>query len=181
VAPRFPLARGWLRQQESDDFDPFTDGRLTPLAYRSWLFERGVSYVALPDAELDYLAEDEARLIRAGLPYLRPLWANRDWRLYGVAGTPGLVSPAADRSRPARPRARLEALGPAGFTLRARSPGPYLVRVRWTPYWKVGSGDACVASSGDWTLVETPARGRVEVSARLGIAGLLGGERRCSG
>ena len=29
VAPRFPLARGWLRQLESGDVDLFTDGNLT--------------------------------------------------------------------------------------------------------------------------------------------------------
>ena len=29
VAPRFPLARGWLRQLESGDFDLFTGGNLT--------------------------------------------------------------------------------------------------------------------------------------------------------
>ena len=47
VAPRFPLARGWLRQLESDDRDLFTDGNLTAATYRSWLDERGVSYVAV--------------------------------------------------------------------------------------------------------------------------------------
>ena len=57
VAPRFPLARGWLRQLESDDFDLFTGGNLTAAAYRSWLDDRGVSYVAVPDAKLDYLAD----------------------------------------------------------------------------------------------------------------------------
>ena len=61
VAPRFPLARGWLRQLESDDFDLFTDGNLTAAAYRSWLDDRGVSYVAVPDAEPDYLARTRRR------------------------------------------------------------------------------------------------------------------------
>jgi hypothetical protein len=50
VAPRFPLGRGWLRQLESDDFDLFTGGNLTPSAYRAWLNEHGVSYVAVSDA-----------------------------------------------------------------------------------------------------------------------------------
>ena len=89
VAPRFPLARGWLRQLESDDFDLFTDGNLTAAAYRAWLHERGVSYVAVADAEPDYLSEDEEALIGAGLPYLRAIWSDPHWRLYRVEARRG--------------------------------------------------------------------------------------------
>ncbi len=84
VAPEYPLARGWLRQLESDDFELFTDGSLTSQAYRGWLDTNGVSYVAVPDADLDYLAEDEVELIDAGLDYLEPVWAGEHWRLYRV-------------------------------------------------------------------------------------------------
>ena len=37
VARSHPLARGWLRQLESDDFDLFTEGELTAETYRGWL------------------------------------------------------------------------------------------------------------------------------------------------
>jgi hypothetical protein len=86
VAPEYALARGWLRQLESDDFELFTDGRLTPDAYREWLASHGVSYVAVPDADLDYLAEDEVELIDTGLEYLEPVWTGEHWRLYRVEG-----------------------------------------------------------------------------------------------
>ncbi len=79
VARDFPIARGWLRQLESDDFDLFTDGRLDAAAYRDWLDRHAVSYVAVPDAQLDYLAEDEVALIASGLDYLDPVWRNEDW------------------------------------------------------------------------------------------------------
>jgi hypothetical protein len=85
VAPEHPIARGWLRQLESDDFDLFTDDRLDPAAYRDWLADHGVDYVAVaPEADLDYLAEDEAELIEGGLEYLQPVWRNPDWELYRV-------------------------------------------------------------------------------------------------
>jgi hypothetical protein len=180
VAPRFPIARGWLRQLESDDFDLFTGDNLTPSAYREWLNERGVSYVALPDAEPDYLAEDEVRLIRDDLGYLRPVWANGNWRLYAVRGTPGLVSPAADPSAPAGGRARLTDVGAAEFSLSAGEPGAFLVRLHQSRYWTVESGRACVARRGDWTLVEARAAGRVRVSARFSMAALFGRGRQCS-
>ena len=89
VAERFPLARGWMRQLESDDFDLFQDDNLTPEAYRDWLNEHGVGLVAVPEGvERDYLAEDEVDLIESGLPYLEPQWENDDWRLYRVTDQP---------------------------------------------------------------------------------------------
>jgi hypothetical protein len=87
VAPHYPIARGWLRQLESDDFELFTDANLTPAAYRRWLTEHEVGYVAVPDADLDYLAEDEVALIDSGLAYLEPVWRDEHWRLYRVRGS----------------------------------------------------------------------------------------------
>ena len=94
VAPEYPIARGWLRQLESDDFDLFSDGNLDAAAYLDWLEEHAVSYVAVPAAPRDYIAEDEVELIDAGLQYLEPVWESDNWRLYGVeAPTPRGVDP----------------------------------------------------------------------------------------
>jgi hypothetical protein len=171
VAPRFALARGWLRQLESDDFHLFTGGRLTPAAYRAWLDERGVTYVALPDADSDYLGKDEAALIRAGLPYLREVWSNEHWRLFAVRGSPGLVTGPAT----------LTGLGPDWFSLDARHPATVLVRVHFTSYWTVSDGNACVEPDGEWTGVRVSRSGPVRVGTRFSFAGLLGRDRECSG
>jgi hypothetical protein len=178
VAPRFPLARGWLRQLESDDRDLFTDGNLTAAEYRRWLDQHGVSYVAVADAELDYLATDEEALIRGGLPYLRAVWSDEHWRLYRVEGGTGLVS----GEGPLRSAhdGRLTALGPAGFTVAARDSGALLVRVRYSRYWTVTSGEACVERHGDWTEVEVRRPGTISVAARFSLDGLLGRDRQCS-
>ena len=87
VAERHPIARGWLRQLESDDFDLFMDGSLDAGSYRDWLADHAVTYVAVPDAPRDVLAEDEVDLIDGGLPYLVPVWEGGDWRLYRVDGS----------------------------------------------------------------------------------------------
>jgi hypothetical protein len=171
VAPRFPLARGWLRQLESGDFELFTDDNLTPAAYRSWLDERGVNYVALSDADPDYLGEDEAALVRAGLPYLHEVWSNEHWRLFAVRGSPGMVTGAAT----------LTSLEPSSFSLDARRRGEVLVRVHFTSYWTVSAGDACVQAAGDWTRVDVARPGEVSVTARFSVGGLFGRNRPCSG
>ena len=59
VAESIPLARGWLRQMESPDFDLFTDGNLTAAAYAKWLRAHGVDYVAVPDADRSTLKRPE--------------------------------------------------------------------------------------------------------------------------
>ena len=180
VAPRFPLARGWLRQLESEDFDLFTDGNLTPTAYRLWLDRWGVSYVAVSNAKLDYLSTDEVALIRGGLPYLRPVWSNRDWQLYRVEDASGLVSTTGDFPAPTGRRDRITALGPASFTLSARDSGRFLVRIRYTRYWTVTAGSACVGRDGEWTTVEMTHPGIVRVDARFSLGALFGRDRQCS-
>ena len=171
VAPEFPLARGWLRQLESGDFDLFRDGNLTPAAYRRWLDGRAVSYVAVPDADLDYLADDEAALIAGGVPYLREIWSSDAWTLYAVRRPAPLVAPRG---------ARLTEVGVDSFTLDTARPGTYLVRIHFTRFWRVEEGDACVARDGDWTRVEVQRAGEVRVAAPFSLRGLVGAEPECS-
>jgi hypothetical protein len=159
VASRYPLARGWLRQLESEDFELFTGNNLTAGAYREWLSEQGVSYVALADAELDYLAEDEAGLIANGLGFLRPIWRGEHWQLFRVGGAAPI---------------RVSRLGPSWFEIEAPGAGSYRPVIRSTPHWSVVSGSACVAEQDGWTVVEAEGAGPVRVEAKL-----LGD--RCSG
>jgi hypothetical protein len=175
VASRYPLARGWMRQLESDDFDLFQDGNLTAASYFAWLDRSSVGYVALPDAELDYLAADEAELIRAGLPYLREVWSDEHWRLYEVDGDEGLVAGQTG----VRADARVAVLESDAFELTASEPGAYVVRVHHSPYWKVTRGDACVESAGEWTRVRVREPSVVRVEARLSLDGLVGKEPDC--
>jgi hypothetical protein len=173
VAEHRPLARGWLRQLESDDFELFQHGNLTAAAYRGWLDDRGVSFVALSrTAQLDYLAKDEAALIQSGLDYLRLAWSNADWLLYELDRSPGLVRGSG---------ARLTALGPDWFELDVSRPGSYLVRIHHTPYWEIAGGEGCVERDGDWTRVEALAAGAVRLEAALSVDGLLRRDRACSG
>jgi hypothetical protein len=170
VAPHFPLARGWERQLESDELHLFRD-RLSPPTYRAWLRANGVSYVALPrGVSLDYLAYREAALIRAGLPYLRPVWSNADWRLFAVRGATGLVAPPAT----------LTAMGVDWFDLRTPHPARYMLRIHFSSYWTLEGAPTCLRPKGRWTLVEARAAGSVHVGTDLSAGALLGKHRICS-
>jgi hypothetical protein len=179
VGEAYPLARGWLRQAESDDTSLFKFDRLTPDAYLAWLRERAVGYVAVPQGvDRDYLADDEAALIEAGLPYLRAVWENDDWRLYEVRGEPAFVTSPGGSDDPAAD-ARIASLGPTSFELTADAPGDYLVRLHYTRYWDVSSGDACLLREGDWTVVRARSAGVIRVEASFGLDALFGTRDDC--
>ncbi len=80
------LARGWDRQLDTRYGAIFYRPDLSARAYRTWLRENGVAYVALADAVTDYSARAEVALIAKGLPYLREIWRSEHWRLFRVIG-----------------------------------------------------------------------------------------------
>ena len=153
IAPVVPLARGWERQLDTAD-NPLFYGQapLTPGSYRAWLLDNGVRYVALPDAALDFAAQGEAAVIRAGVPGLRPVWRGAHWRVYGLSGSPGIVSGPA----------HLTQWGASAIRLVARAPGNVVVRVRYSANWDVDAGPACVTRApGGWIGLRTRAAGPV--------------------
>ncbi|MGH2840002.1 MAG: hypothetical protein ACRDKY_04155, partial [Solirubrobacteraceae bacterium] len=175
VAKTTPLARGWVTQLDrkyNPLFRPGKSGmRLTPARYRSWLRREGVAYVALPDVPLDPSGRAEARLIRRGPPYLRLVHRDRHWRIYAVVGSPGLADGAG----------RLTKIGPQSFSLRSSRPGFTLVRVRFTPYWRVARGHACVTRArGGWTLVYSLRAGDVKIDVAFAARDVFERSGRCA-
>jgi hypothetical protein len=158
VAPVLPLARGWERQLDREVNALFyDDAPLTPARYRAWLDRMAIRRVAVPDVPLDYSAREEAALIARGLPFLREVWRGAHWGLYAVRAP----APLAD------PPARVLAAGTDSLTLTAPRPGSIRLRVRWSPYWEVVSGDACVMPGGDWTRLQFRAPGTVRLAMRF--------------
>ncbi|HEX3434556.1 MAG TPA: hypothetical protein VHT25_10895 [Solirubrobacteraceae bacterium] len=158
LGDRFALARGWDRQLDTSDNAIFYERRLTAPVYRAWLSENAVRFVALSDASLDFSSVQEAALIRAGLPFLRQVFAGRNWHVYEVLGSAPLAS-GADT---------LTALDGDGFSLRAEHAGASIVRVRFTPYWTVTSGLATVSRApGGWTLVDAKVPGGIAIDAEF--------------
>jgi hypothetical protein len=155
VAPAIPLARGWERQVDRKVNGLFYDGAvLTPKRYHAWLDRMAVRWVAVPDVALDYSAKAEADLIARGLPYLREIWRSPHWRLYAVADP----KPLAD------PPARVLAGTTDSLTLATPRPGTIRLRIRWSPYWAVARGDACIAPDGDWTRLDVRTAGTVQLT-----------------
>jgi hypothetical protein len=165
LAPRFELARGWLRQLDTtrDDIFYSDDGPLTNRAYSAWLRNNAIRYVALPDAPLDYSSVAERRLILSEPSYLKLRWASEHWRVYAVRGGASLMQPEG------LGQARMRWIGRQGFALDVTDPGSFLVRVSFTPYWSIGRGSGCVLRHGEWTLVRARRPGILRVGADFSL------------
>jgi hypothetical protein len=165
LAPDFELARGWLRQLDTTRDDVFYDdgGRLGDRAYRAWLHDNAIRYVALPDAPLDYSSLAERRLILSAPPYLEPRWSNAHWRVYEVRDPAPLVQPLGGGA------ATLSRVGHDGFTLEVTRPGEFLVRQAFTQYWSIARGQGCLFRHGDWTLARATHLGVFRVTADFSL------------
>jgi hypothetical protein len=169
VASHMPLARGWERQFDTEDNPLFyrASAGLDAATYRAWLIDNGVRFVALAAAPLDYAGVAEGRVVAAGVPGLQLVWRSRDWRLYRVAGSSGIVAALARLVR--QDGSRIVATTP--------SAGSVVVRVRYNSNWELTSGAGCVApaparvgpgvSDGTWVRVQAPAAERFSLQLSL--------------
>jgi hypothetical protein len=170
VAPTIPLARGWERQLDRAQNPVFYGGHLTAAGYERWLHANAIRYVALPDAVLDFSAGQEATLIEAGQPYLRPVMRSAHWRVYAVVHpTPLAQGPATVR-----------AMGSDWVQLQARRPGTVLLHVHFTPYWALTEGAGCVTSAGDVTRLTLHRAGPVRLAIRFSVGRIRATSPRCT-
>jgi hypothetical protein len=165
VADRFPIARGWQRQLDIKNNELFYEGRLDDRRYSAWLAAKGVAWVALADAELDYSARREAELVRRDPAYLRLRGRPGRWRVYEVAPPHAIAPRGAEAARS----------GPTDLLLRVRRSGAVVLRVNWTPYW-LARGACVERAPGGVTRLTVPRPGRVRLvtSFSLGRVGADG-------
>jgi hypothetical protein len=170
LAPRFPLARGWERQLDVGDDSLFYEPRLTIAAYDRWLHALAVRYVAVPDVPLDSSARQEVALIDRGVPFLSLVMRSPQWRVYAVADPTPIVSGSA----------RLTAIAPDSLTLDAARAGESLVRVRWSPYWRLSGSPGCVAPSGQFTRIDLHRPGPVRLVIDFDVRRIGASSPRCT-
>lgn len=155
-----PLARGWLRQADTERNEVFFSGDLKA-GYEGWLRDTGVSLVALSDARPASVARQEARLIRSKPSYLRKVWRGGAWTLYEVTGAPSLVTGA-----------DLVSSTDGAVTVDVTTPGNVLIRLRWSRWLAVQGPDGCIAQRPDgWTELRVGAAGRYSLTGSLSAAG----------
>ncbi|MGX7678356.1 hypothetical protein ACSMXN_05620 [Jatrophihabitans sp. DSM 45814] len=157
------LARGWDRQADRANNPIFyLPGQLTTGSYRAWLSQLAVRWIALPDRPLDYASQAEARLVRAGLPYLHLIWSSHRWRLYEVIDPTPLVSGAMVKSVSSGTIAIAVVAGVTA-TVRTRW-SPYLLTVDPITHQPVSS---CLTNVYGWVQLIPERSGIIEVTSHF--------------
>jgi hypothetical protein len=164
LAPKFELARGWLRQLDTTRDDLFYDEKeLTAATYGAWLRSNAITYVALPNAPLDYSSETERQVILSQPSYLDLRFRSPHWRIYEVKDPKPLVAPLGGAA------AQTLWFGREGFALDVARPGEFLVRVSFTPYWSIARGSGCIIRHGEWTVARASHPGILRVAADFSV------------
>ncbi|WP_420856980.1 MFS transporter [Streptomyces chilikensis] len=182
LVPHVNLARGWNRQADRERNPLFYDGSLDAATYREWLSRWAVHHVVLPlHGEPDGEGgRRERALIEGGLPYLKEVWADGNWRMYAVTDP----TPLAD------PPARVVRADEEGLVLRVPRPGRYTVRVAHSPWLGLldaggaavpppepdgANAHGCLAEGEEdawgvaWTVLDAPAAGTYRLAAHYRI------------
>jgi hypothetical protein len=165
---RVPLARGWYRQDDFPQNQALYQGdTLTASRYQAWLRSLGVRYVLLPDTALDYSSGDEAKLLRSGLSGLVIAGRTKHWTFYELPNaTPILTGPVGVH-------AKVVALDAEQVWLYFDQPGRFLLRVRYSPYWRPTAGEACLASAPNgMTEVTVKRAGFLRLAIQPGVDAL---------
>lgn len=122
------LARGWNRQADMERNPLFYDDTLNPVNYRQWLDRWAVHYVVLPKGDPDSSgAAQETELVDKGLPYLKAIWSDENWRLFAVDGP----VPMAD------PPATVDKAEAGELTIHVKEAGRVLIRIPYSPWLAV--------------------------------------------
>lgn len=175
VAKEIPSGRGWLRQVDVKLNPLFYEGKFDAERYRRWLGANAVRWVAIPDAPIGYGGKREVELIAGRRPYyLRTARRAGHWTIYEVTTPHPLVV------REGSSQIDATALSPDEVDLEVRRPGSAIVRVHFSPYWRIDGGPGCVErADGDWIRVTARRPGRLRLVTTFSPARVVSRGRRC--
>jgi hypothetical protein len=147
------LARGWETQEDNALNGALQHKTLDAVAYKIWLDNNAVGYVALPAQKVT--DDPEYALVSAHRPnYLRLIWHTRQWKLFQVR----------DATPIAAPPASVLANSQSAMTLQVPCRCEVKLRVRWSKFLtarQVHQGvQASVADdAAGWTVLTVPKPG----------------------
>lgn len=136
----YAITRGWYRQADAIHNGLFYT-QYDAAGYAAWLRRMGVEYVFLANAPLDPWSEREARFLGSSSEF-RAVDKAGAWTIYRVSRPEGLAVGLNGGT------AKVTSLGHRAFSVTVDRPGSYLVKVTWSPYWRL-YGDGRLSAGRD--------------------------------
>ena len=171
----YAIARGWYEQLDMTTNAVLYSKRLTPVAYRRWLRTRGVRFVVLPHTSLDSIAGPEGRLLNSGRSGLHAMLRSSTVDVFELARPSPILTGAAG--------AHIRLLSHTTLTGSVRTPGRYLLRARYVPYYRVRPAGCVSQAPGGLSWLDLPEAGSfvidVPQSASSLWKGILQGPTTC--
>ncbi|MEU6394129.1 hypothetical protein [Streptomyces sp. NPDC046939] len=162
LAPYINMARGWNRQADVERGRLFygghegtdvPEGSFTSASYRAWLSHWAVGYVVVSKSEPDGPAKLEHALVTSEPPYLKLLWHDTNWQIYGVQDAVPLVDPPAT----------VASSDGANLVVSMPRAGSVTVRIAHSPWLWADAG--CLAPAGEFTRLTVKKPGKVRITS----------------
>lgn len=151
----YAIARGWYQQLDMTSNPVLYGKRLTPSAYHRWLRRRGVRFVVLPRTRLDSVAKAEGLLLRSGRSGLAVALRTPTATVFELQRPTAILTGESG--------AHISSLGHTKLSGAVRSPGRYLLRVRYVPYYRVRPAGCVRRAPGGLSWLVVPRAGRFVV------------------
>ncbi|TWP38335.1 hypothetical protein [Leekyejoonella antrihumi] len=158
------LARGYETQADDQLDGLLNHGTAVDApAYRQWLLDNAVAYVAATKAPVQRTAE--LRLVVDHTPsYLHRIWQNSRWTVYAVRGATPVVAPPGHLVRMDQDEMVVRSDGPAVIELRLHWSA--LLAVQELPADPAAATPATLTRDGAWTTLTVDRAGTYQLAGR---------------
>jgi hypothetical protein len=129
----YSITRGWFRQDDAVH-NQVLNSTFTAAQYVRWLRSLAVEYVFLPNAPLDWSGPRETQLLTTS-PEFTEVFHDRNWRIYKLADPQPLVVSLSGGAP-----ADVLVLQHQSLYMHVPAKGRYLVRITYSPFWKLTAG-----------------------------------------
>jgi len=154
----YAITRGWYRQSDALHNELLNQPTFTADQYVSWLHGMGVEYVFLPHAVLDNSGPQETAILTTD-PRFTEVYRSPDWTVYRLHDAQPIVV-----AQDGPGTAHVSAFDRESIALTVSRPGSYLVKVSWSPYWRVAAGEGTLTPGpDDFMVLHAPAAGAFDL------------------
>ncbi len=141
-----PITRGWYRQDDALHNELLNSDSFTEVEYVAWLRGMAVHYVFLPAGRLDLSGARERDMLYSS-SHFRLVTTLPGWTVFALDHPEPMLEPLSGTGR-----GHMLSVGHDAVYLRVTAPGLYLVKVSYSPFWRVTDGVGAVRGSPDGFL-----------------------------